>query len=134
MQETDPAALTRRVLALFAAQPNYERLLEKVGRMEARIRSFESELHRKAESDATRGSYARQAKTITARTQADHKRQRTPPKRRLASNLQRHDRMQRDGHRKGFRSLLSWLGRNKAMGKRASYCLRARYPFALSGA
>jgi hypothetical protein len=46
-----------------AAQPTNEQLIEKLERMEARIRSLESELHRKGEADAKHGSKARVANT-----------------------------------------------------------------------
>ncbi|MGH6801511.1 MAG: hypothetical protein ACRECZ_08885, partial [Methylocella sp.] len=46
-----------------AAQPTTEQLIEKLERMEARIRSLESELHRKGEADANHGSKARVAAT-----------------------------------------------------------------------
>jgi len=46
-----------------AAQPSYEQLLEKLDRMEARMRALESELHRKGEADANHGSKARAAAT-----------------------------------------------------------------------
>jgi hypothetical protein len=45
------------------AQPSYDQLLEKLDRMEARIRSLESELHRKAVPDTNQGSKGRQART-----------------------------------------------------------------------
>lgn len=46
-----------------AAQPTNEQLIEKLERMEARIRSLESELHRKGEANAKHGSKARAAAT-----------------------------------------------------------------------
>ena len=46
-----------------AAPPTNEQLIEKLDRMEARIRSLENELHRKGEADAKLGSKARMAKT-----------------------------------------------------------------------
>ncbi len=45
------------------APPTNEQLIEKLERMEARIRSLESELHRKGEADANHGSKARVAAT-----------------------------------------------------------------------
>jgi len=44
-----------------AAQPSYEQLLEKLDRMEARMRALESELHRKDRADAKLSSRARPA-------------------------------------------------------------------------
>jgi hypothetical protein len=46
-----------------AAPPTNEQLIEKLDRMEARIRLLENELHRKGEADAKLGSKARMAKT-----------------------------------------------------------------------
>jgi hypothetical protein len=46
-----------------AAQPTNEQLIEKLERMEARIRALESELHRKGAADANHGSKARVANT-----------------------------------------------------------------------
>src|SRR3984893_4855754 len=46
-----------------SAQPSYEQLLAKLDRMEARIRSLESELHHKTETDAINSSKVRLAKT-----------------------------------------------------------------------
>ena len=46
-----------------AAQLTNEQLIEKLERMEARIRSLESELHRKGEANAKHGSKARVANT-----------------------------------------------------------------------
>jgi hypothetical protein len=45
-----------------AAPPTNEQLIEKLDRMEARIRLLENELHRKGEADAKLGSKARMAK------------------------------------------------------------------------
>jgi hypothetical protein len=45
------------------AQPTNEQLIEKLERMEARIRALETELHRKRAADANHGSEARVANT-----------------------------------------------------------------------
>ncbi|HXN88047.1 MAG TPA: hypothetical protein VN890_01615, partial [Methylocella sp.] len=45
------------------AQSTNEQLIEKLDRMEARIRALESELHRKGEADASRGFKAHVANT-----------------------------------------------------------------------
>jgi hypothetical protein len=45
------------------AQPTNEQLIEKLDRMEARIRALESQLHRKGEADANRGFKAQVANT-----------------------------------------------------------------------
>ncbi len=50
-----------------AARPSYGQLLEKLDRMEARIRSLENELHRKAGSEGAAQAKTRQAKNPSAR-------------------------------------------------------------------
>jgi hypothetical protein len=55
--------LAASVSAEAGAQPSYEQLLTKLNRMEARIRSLESELHHKTERDANQGSKVRQGRT-----------------------------------------------------------------------
>jgi hypothetical protein len=50
-------------LAKSAAPPTNEQLIEKLDRMEARIRSLESELHRRDDVEANHGSKARVANT-----------------------------------------------------------------------
>jgi hypothetical protein len=63
MAMTSGGALAEEAAAQgpFVARPTYEQLLEKLDRMEARIRSLERELHGKREASANHGSKARLA-------------------------------------------------------------------------
>jgi hypothetical protein len=60
---TGGGALAEDTAPQDAARSTNEKLLEKLDRMEARIRSLENELHRKGEAAGDRGSKTRLAKT-----------------------------------------------------------------------